>query len=71
MAVIHAIFENGVFRPTERVALPESCEVEFEPRVVGPNDGEKAPLADVYEVLDRRYDTGEHDLAARHNEHQP
>lgn len=25
----------------------------------------------IYEVLDRRYDTGVTDLAARHNEHQP
>ncbi len=25
--VIHAVYENGVFRPTEPVALPESCAV--------------------------------------------
>ena len=30
--VIHAVFENGVFRPTEPVDLPERCEVVFEPR---------------------------------------
>jgi predicted DNA-binding antitoxin AbrB/MazE fold protein len=33
---IHAVFENGVFRPTGPVDLPESCEVEFEPRTVNP-----------------------------------
>ena len=34
MATIHAIYENGVFRPTEPVALAESTEVAFEPRVI-------------------------------------
>jgi predicted DNA-binding antitoxin AbrB/MazE fold protein len=33
---IHAIFENGVFRPTEPVDLPDPCAVEFEPRAVKP-----------------------------------
>ena len=31
---IHAVFENGVFRPVESVDLPEKAEVEFEPRLV-------------------------------------
>lgn len=31
---IHAVFENGVFRPVESVDLPENSEVEFEPRLV-------------------------------------
>jgi predicted DNA-binding antitoxin AbrB/MazE fold protein len=30
---IHAIFENGVFRPVEPVGLPERTAVEFELRV--------------------------------------
>ena len=34
MGTIHAIYENGVFKPTAPVALPDACEVEFEPRVV-------------------------------------
>jgi hypothetical protein len=25
--VIHAVYENGVFRPTEAVELPENCRV--------------------------------------------
>ena len=45
MKTIHAVFENGVFRPTERVNLPEKCEVEFEPRVIG--NGAPAALDDV------------------------
>jgi predicted DNA-binding antitoxin AbrB/MazE fold protein len=31
---IHAVFENGIFRPVEPVDLPDKVEVEFEPRVV-------------------------------------
>ena len=34
MGTIHAIYENGVFKPKEPVLLPEACEVEFEPRLV-------------------------------------
>jgi len=34
---IRAIYENGVFRPTEKVDLPESTSVVFEPRLV-PDD---------------------------------
>lgn len=69
MGTIHAIYEDGVFRPIQPVPLPDKCEVEFEPRVVS---GELVQDLDaIYAVLDRRYNTGEHDLAARHNEHQP
>ncbi len=35
---IHAVFENGVFRPTEAVDLPEKSEVEFELRLVEKKD---------------------------------
>ena len=34
MGTIHAIYEDGVFKPTAPVELPEACEVEFEPRIV-------------------------------------
>ena len=36
---IHAVFENGVFRPVESVDLPEKSEVEFEPRLIAKNEG--------------------------------
>lgn len=39
MGTVHAVYENGVFKPTEPVALPEACEVEFEPRIVTPAGG--------------------------------
>ena len=31
---IRAIYENGVFRPTEKVSLPDRCEVEVDIRQV-------------------------------------
>jgi predicted DNA-binding antitoxin AbrB/MazE fold protein len=67
---IHAVNENGVFRPTQQADLPDHCEVEVEIRHV--KVAPKVPtLDDVYEILSRRHATGEHDLAARHDEHQP
>ncbi|HUT93957.1 MAG TPA: antitoxin family protein [Thermoguttaceae bacterium] len=70
MGKVHAVFENGVFHPTAPVDLPERCEVEFEPRVVRPGEDSRG-LDEVYDVLSERYETGESDVAARHNEHQP
>ena len=34
MAIIHAIYENGVFKPKGPVSLPEGAEVVFEPQAV-------------------------------------
>lgn len=70
MKAIHAVYEDGVFRPVEAVELPEHCHVEFEPRIV--EAGTIAPTLDeVYAVLSERFESGESDVAARHNEHQP
>ena len=71
MKTIHAVFENGVFRPTEQVELPEHSQVEFEPRVVKAAESHPDGLDEIYEILGRSYDTGERDVASRHNEHQP
>lgn len=76
MSAIHAIYENGVFRPTEPVDLPEGCEVIVEPRAIEIVPGREASpavdgLDDVYEILGRRYRSGHSDTAERHNEHQP
>jgi hypothetical protein len=60
-----------VFRPTERIDLPEKSQVVFEPRIV---ENDKAPtkaMGRIYEILSRRYDGGDPKLAERHNEHQP
>ena len=77
MKTIHAVYENGVFRPTEPVDLPEHTPVELELRV-NPENGERLPppalspgLAKVYAILGERYASGHTDTAERHNEHQP
>jgi predicted DNA-binding antitoxin AbrB/MazE fold protein len=67
---IHAVYENGVFRPTEKVEFPDRCEVELDVRQVKANS-QKPSLDDVYAILSERFNSGEHDVAERHNEHQP
>jgi predicted DNA-binding antitoxin AbrB/MazE fold protein len=70
MKTLRAIYEDGVFRPTEPPELPEHSVVEFEPRPL--EQPEADPNLDaIYEILSRRYNSGQHDLAARHDEHQP
>jgi len=71
MKTIHAVYEDGVFRPLEKVELPERTEVEFEPRPVQSSREQHGGLDAIYDVLAERYASGEHDVAARHNEHQP
>jgi len=73
---VHAIFENGVFRPTAPIDLPENTSVEFELRVSQEKALEETEpisrgLANVYEILGRHYQSGHVDTAERHNEHQP
>jgi predicted DNA-binding antitoxin AbrB/MazE fold protein len=67
---INAVYEKGVFRPMETVDLPDPCEVEVEIRQIK-EEPKKPSLDDVYAILTRRHASGEHDLAERHNEHQP
>ena len=67
---IHAIFENGVFRPVGKVDLPEPCEVEFEPRLLKDNH-QPDHLARIYAILGQSFDTDDPNLAAKHDEHQP
>jgi predicted DNA-binding antitoxin AbrB/MazE fold protein len=75
MKTIHAVYENGVFRPTEAVDLPDRCEVEVEIRQIKEEPKKQVPmsegLAKIYAILGERYDSGYTDTAERHNEHQP
>ncbi len=66
--IIHAIYEHGVFRPIEAVEIPDQSEVEVRVVKEGPH---RPSLDDVYAILSERFDSGEHDVAERHNEHQP
>ena len=68
--IIRAVYEYGVFRPKQPVELPEHCEVEFKPRVLG-QEGQQQGLDGVFAVLSERYPSGESDVSARHDEHQP
>ncbi|MBI3735253.1 DUF104 domain-containing protein [Candidatus Sumerlaeota bacterium] len=63
---IHAVYENGVFKPKEPVELPERCDVEFEPRVCnneGPQNGGRDNL---HRLFEERFDSGDPDFAERH-----
>ncbi len=76
MGTITAVFENGVFRPTGPVDLPEGSTVRLQAEPVPPADLELTPdqLAaqeEVYRIMSRRYRSGYRDTAERHNEHQP
>ena len=71
MKTVHAVYEKGVFRPLETVELPERTEVEFEPRPVTQTEDPHDRLDGIYAILGERYESGENDVAARHNEHQP
>jgi len=76
MKAIQAIFRDGAFWPVEPVELPEASHVELEPRLLQEPPTKEPPakessLDDVYEVLARRSQTGEADIAEKHNEHQP
>lgn len=72
MKTIDAIYENGVFRPLEPVDLPDRARVKIQHE----DDAERAErrarnMKKIYEVLSRRYDTGDENISDRHNEHQP
>ena len=71
MNTVHAIYENGIFRPLTLVDLPEHAEVKFEPRQVHSEENQKAAEDRIWDRLAERFQSGEHDVAARHNEHQP
>jgi predicted DNA-binding antitoxin AbrB/MazE fold protein len=68
---IRAIYENGVFRPTEPVDLPEKAEVEFEPKVLPQEQDDRAAQDRIYRLLGQTFASGHTDTAERHNEHQP
>jgi predicted DNA-binding antitoxin AbrB/MazE fold protein len=74
---IRAVYEKGVFRPMDRVKLAEGTVVELQvtDKVVDVRSlvppGTDEGLIQIYEILGRRFHSGHHDTAERHNEHQP
>ena len=71
MKAIHAIYENGVFRPLEPVDLPEHARVVVEPEQASVNAALTDGQDEIDRILARRYRSGHTDTAERHNEHQP
>ena len=69
MKTVQAVFEGGVFRPIDDVALSENTRVEFEPRVLEVQQADA--MLEAFEILSHSYQTGQADMAARHDEHQP
>jgi predicted DNA-binding antitoxin AbrB/MazE fold protein len=73
---IRAVYENGVFRPMEPVNLAEGKVVDLQVTEEGVDVRSLVPpgtdegLIRVYEILGRRFHSGYHDTAERHNEHQ-
>ncbi|TVR62293.1 MAG: DUF104 domain-containing protein [Candidatus Competibacteraceae bacterium] len=68
MQTLHAIYENGIFRPIEPVHLPDTCEVEIkvQSRRTAPQPSTLARLAEI----GRRFPTNPElpeDLAAQHD----
>ena len=57
-------------RPLVEVDLPDQIEVELVPRPVR-QETNGNPQDAVYGILSQSFDSGESDLASRHDEHQP
>jgi predicted DNA-binding antitoxin AbrB/MazE fold protein len=70
MNSIQAIYEGGVFRPVTPVTLPEHSVVVFEPRMVS-TDATSPDQSEIKRLLSLRFNSGDSQGAARHNEHQP
>lgn len=67
---IPATHENGAFRPITAVDLTEATEALVPPQSLAPQltpEGRARVLA----AMAQRFDSGQTDLAARHDEHQP
>jgi len=60
-----------MFRPLDAVELPNHCEVEFEPRPIHVASESDENLSRILGILSERFESGEIDVAAKHNEHQP
>ena len=81
MKPVHAIYEHGIFRPTEPVDFPEGSRVVVEAERTIPRHAAQPPLPlphnddegldEIYAILSRRFRSGATDTAERHNEHQP
>lgn len=76
MTTVTAIYENGAFRPTEPVDLPEGTCVRIQAIPENPAEAGQGGQGDgkavderIYAVLSESQSSGHVDTAARHDEH--
>ena len=69
MQTIHAIYENGLFRPMDPVELPDPCEVELNVQLPHPITVRRTTLARLAEIGSSfpTNPTLPEDLAAQHD----
>ncbi|MDA1053334.1 MAG: antitoxin family protein [Planctomycetota bacterium] len=73
MKTVQAVYENGVFRPTTPVELPESCQVEITFRSADPGPASepsnRRPLSRLAEIANESPENPSlpSDLAAQHD----
>jgi predicted DNA-binding antitoxin AbrB/MazE fold protein len=70
--VIHAIYENGVFRPIDAVELPDRCEVDLMVQQSRPQESQSlvaSPLAKIAAIASQHPDNVDLpvDLAEQHD----
>lgn len=66
-----AVYEDDVFKPVGRVSLPEGTKVVISVQFEVNEPAIQAPVdVKAFDILSRRYNSGQIDVAARHNEHQ-
>ncbi|MGA2231524.1 MAG: antitoxin family protein [Tepidisphaeraceae bacterium] len=68
---VKAIYRNGTFLPIGKVNLPEDCQVNLEFEPVELTEEQAKAVQEIYRIMSLRFNSGEHDVAERHNEHQP
>lgn len=71
MTTINAIYRNGFFQPIGPVDLPEESRVRLQIEPSEPATQQVQAIQGIYRIMDLRFHSGEHDIAERHNEHQP
>jgi len=72
---LHGRLHGKTIELDEDIGAAEGVEVEVQVKILSEVPSEHAQriegLAQIYEILGERYDSGFTDLAERHNEHQP
>jgi hypothetical protein len=72
---LHGVIHGKTIELDEDIGASDGEKVEVQVKVIPAANPTPPPmsegLAKVYAILGERYDSGHHDTAERHNEHQP